>query len=228
MRQGRRGQKPLLILRAPEPVLCSHRWRAVVIDFCPSNPDPCPLSLSVHVCVCVRAAAPCLFPQMLSITLLCVCAFGYVSARSDSGNFLDDKWLTGRWDRFRDVSNMHVSSLLSHVYSSIPHFLPMPRCVFFFSSSSVFGHALLVFPSCPRATRHRLRCAVCYPSSWLLSVMSGHCKRLWADTHTHEHLLDARVALGLQQHWACLYRQVQSAAERPAGSEWSGFRPRAE
>lgn len=130
MRQGRRGQKPLLILRAPEPVLCSHRWRAVVIDFCPSNPDPCPLSLSV--CVCVRAAAPCLFPQMLSITLLCVCAFGYVSARSDSGNFLDDKWLTGRWDRFRDVSNMHVSSLLSHVYSSIPHFLPMPRCVFFF------------------------------------------------------------------------------------------------
>ncbi|XP_008315332.1 testican-3 isoform X1 [Cynoglossus semilaevis] len=39
---------------------------------------------------------------MLSITLLCVCAFGYVSARSDSGNFLDDKWLTGRWDRFRD------------------------------------------------------------------------------------------------------------------------------
>uniref|UniRef100_H3CFK4 SPARC (osteonectin), cwcv and kazal like domains proteoglycan 3 n=1 Tax=Tetraodon nigroviridis TaxID=99883 RepID=H3CFK4_TETNG len=43
---------------------------------------------------------------MLSVALLCVCAvavaFGRVSARSDSGNFLDDKWLTGRWDQFRD------------------------------------------------------------------------------------------------------------------------------
>lgn len=46
------------------------------------------------------------YPQMLSVALLCVCAvaFGRVSARSDSGNFLDDKWLTGRWDKFRDVS----------------------------------------------------------------------------------------------------------------------------
>uniref|UniRef100_A0A3Q3ED78 SPARC (osteonectin), cwcv and kazal like domains proteoglycan 3 n=1 Tax=Kryptolebias marmoratus TaxID=37003 RepID=A0A3Q3ED78_KRYMA len=43
---------------------------------------------------------------MLSVAfLLCVCAvaFGRVSARADSGNFLDDKWLTGRsWDKFRD------------------------------------------------------------------------------------------------------------------------------
>ncbi|XP_032419891.1 testican-3 isoform X1 [Xiphophorus hellerii] len=41
---------------------------------------------------------------MLSVAVLCVCAvaFGHVSARSDSGNFLDDKWLTGRWDKFRD------------------------------------------------------------------------------------------------------------------------------
>ncbi|KAA8594808.1 hypothetical protein FQN60_011943 [Etheostoma spectabile] len=41
---------------------------------------------------------------MLSVALLCVCAvaFGHVSARSDSGNFLDDKWLAGRWDKFRD------------------------------------------------------------------------------------------------------------------------------
>ncbi|TNM86122.1 hypothetical protein fugu_008393 [Takifugu bimaculatus] len=41
---------------------------------------------------------------MLSVALLCVCAvaFGRVSGRSDSGNFLDDKWLTGRWDKFRD------------------------------------------------------------------------------------------------------------------------------
>lgn len=47
-------------------------------------------------------------PQMLSVALLCVCAvaFGHVSARSDSGNFLDDKWLAGRWDKFRDVSNI--------------------------------------------------------------------------------------------------------------------------
>lgn len=47
-------------------------------------------------------------PQMLSVALLCVCAvaFGRVSARSDSGNFLDDKWLTGRWDKFRDVSRI--------------------------------------------------------------------------------------------------------------------------
>ncbi|KAG7225857.1 hypothetical protein INR49_014380, partial [Caranx melampygus] len=39
---------------------------------------------------------------MLSVALLCVCAvaFGHVSARSE--NFLDDKWVPGRWDKFRD------------------------------------------------------------------------------------------------------------------------------
>ncbi|XP_053712998.1 testican-3 [Synchiropus splendidus] len=40
--------------------------------------------------------------KMLCVALLCVCAFGCVSARSDSGNFLDDKWPAGRWDKFRD------------------------------------------------------------------------------------------------------------------------------
>ncbi|XP_034146911.1 testican-3 isoform X2 [Esox lucius] len=41
--------------------------------------------------------------KMLSVAVLCVCAIaGGVSARSDSGNFLDDKWLTARWDKFRD------------------------------------------------------------------------------------------------------------------------------
>ncbi|KAL2098308.1 hypothetical protein ACEWY4_007515 [Coilia grayii] len=45
--------------------------------------------------------------KMLSAVLLCVCAFacGPVSgtaARPDNGNFLDDKWLGGRWDKFRD------------------------------------------------------------------------------------------------------------------------------
>ncbi|KAM6940668.1 testican-3 [Xenentodon cancila] len=41
---------------------------------------------------------------MLSVALLCACtvALGHVSARSDSSNFLDDKWLLGRWDKFRD------------------------------------------------------------------------------------------------------------------------------
>ncbi|XP_030643939.1 testican-3 isoform X1 [Chanos chanos] len=44
---------------------------------------------------------------MLSVALVCVCAVvcGQVSgasARTDNGNFLDDKWLTGRWDKFRD------------------------------------------------------------------------------------------------------------------------------
>ncbi|KAM6971977.1 testican-3 [Aplochiton taeniatus] len=42
--------------------------------------------------------------KMLSVTVLCVSfvAFGQISARSDNGNFLDDKWLAGRWDKFRD------------------------------------------------------------------------------------------------------------------------------
>lgn len=41
---------------------------------------------------------------MLSVAavLLCAIAVGQVSARSDNGNFLDDKWLAGRWDKFRD------------------------------------------------------------------------------------------------------------------------------
>ncbi|XP_045569767.1 testican-3 isoform X3 [Salmo salar] len=41
--------------------------------------------------------------KMLSLAVLCVCAVaGEVSARSTSWNFLDDKWLTARWDKFRD------------------------------------------------------------------------------------------------------------------------------
>ncbi|XP_061742930.1 testican-3 isoform X2 [Nerophis ophidion] len=40
--------------------------------------------------------------KMLCVALLCACAVGRVSARSDGGNFLDDKWLSGRWDQFRD------------------------------------------------------------------------------------------------------------------------------
>ncbi|CAL8273790.1 testican-3 isoform X2 [Gadus morhua] len=41
---------------------------------------------------------------MLSVALLYACAFvfGQVCAKSDNGNFLDDKWLAGRWDKFRD------------------------------------------------------------------------------------------------------------------------------
>lgn len=67
------------------------------------------------------------FPQMLSVVLLCVCAvaFGRVSARSDSGNFLDDKWLTGRWDKFRDVSCIFGWLLLFSSASSLAQpFLP--------------------------------------------------------------------------------------------------------
>lgn len=54
----------------------------------------------------LRVVVVVVYPQMLSVALLCVCAvaYGRVSARSDSGNFLDDKWLTGKWDKFRDVS----------------------------------------------------------------------------------------------------------------------------
>lgn len=45
-----------------------------------------------------------------ALLLVCVCAGVCVcsaalpgaSGRGDSGNFLDDKWLTGRWDKFRD------------------------------------------------------------------------------------------------------------------------------
>ncbi|XP_036372691.1 testican-3 isoform X1 [Megalops cyprinoides] len=45
--------------------------------------------------------------KMLNAALLCVCAVACcqvlpAAARSDGGNFLDDKWLTGRWDKFRD------------------------------------------------------------------------------------------------------------------------------
>ncbi|XP_028660829.1 testican-3 [Erpetoichthys calabaricus] len=44
---------------------------------------------------------------MLSAAVLCVCALACSKAlgavdRSDSGNFLDDKWLSGHWDKFRD------------------------------------------------------------------------------------------------------------------------------
>nr|XP_023655190.1 testican-3 isoform X2 [Paramormyrops kingsleyae] len=44
---------------------------------------------------------------MLNAALLSVCAVVAsqllgVACRSDGGNFLDDKWLTGRWDKFRD------------------------------------------------------------------------------------------------------------------------------
>ncbi|XP_015199814.1 testican-3 isoform X1 [Lepisosteus oculatus] len=44
---------------------------------------------------------------MLSTALLCICAVACsqvvgAAARSDTANFLDDKWLTGRWDKFRD------------------------------------------------------------------------------------------------------------------------------
>ncbi|KAJ8339755.1 hypothetical protein SKAU_G00343880 [Synaphobranchus kaupii] len=45
--------------------------------------------------------------KMLNAALLSVCAVACcqvlpAAARSDGGNFLDDKWLTGRWDKFRD------------------------------------------------------------------------------------------------------------------------------
>lgn len=65
----------------------------------PRSPDP-------MSSVCARVSPLFVCPQMLRVALLCVCAvaLGRASARSDSGNFLDDKWLTGRWDKFRDVS----------------------------------------------------------------------------------------------------------------------------
>ncbi|KAJ8399303.1 hypothetical protein AAFF_G00413410 [Aldrovandia affinis] len=45
--------------------------------------------------------------KMLKAALLSVCAVACcqifpAAARSDGGNFLDDKWLSGRWDQFRD------------------------------------------------------------------------------------------------------------------------------
>lgn len=73
-------------------------WKASVVNA---------ISVSYSVIRCPpRVVVVC--PQMLRVALLCVCAvaFGHVSARSDSGNFLDDKWLAGRWDKFRDVSNI--------------------------------------------------------------------------------------------------------------------------
>ncbi|XP_041119073.1 testican-3-like isoform X1 [Polyodon spathula] len=44
---------------------------------------------------------------MLNTSLLCICAvvcsqFLGAASRSDNGNFLDDKWLIGHWDKFRD------------------------------------------------------------------------------------------------------------------------------
>ncbi|KAK7929650.1 hypothetical protein WMY93_006045 [Mugilogobius chulae] len=52
--------------------------------------------------------------KMLSVALLCLCAvaFGHVSARSDNGNFLDDKWLSERWDKFRDEVELQGSQLV--------------------------------------------------------------------------------------------------------------------
>lgn len=42
--------------------------------------------------------------QMLVLVGVCALLIAGASARNDNGNFLDDKWLTGRWDKFRDVS----------------------------------------------------------------------------------------------------------------------------
>ncbi|XP_059409894.1 testican-3-like isoform X1 [Carassius carassius] len=42
--------------------------------------------------------------QMLVLVSVCALLIAGASARNDNGNFLDDKWLTGRWDKFRDVS----------------------------------------------------------------------------------------------------------------------------
>lgn len=106
---------------------------------CVLQPDPVSSLRAVVVC-----------PQMLSVALLCACAvaLGHVSARSDSGNFLDDKWLTGRWDKFRDVSN--ISGLYRAVISSFPRTLSRfhpPPTTYFPSPqphSLVCDHALLV------------------------------------------------------------------------------------
>lgn len=92
------------------------------------------LSLSVYAVVC---------PQMLSVALLCVCAvaFGHVSARSESGNFLDDKWLTGKWDKFRDVSN--ISGLYyyrpHHPNSTLSHLRPAPAPLFSLPLATLIG-----------------------------------------------------------------------------------------
>uniref|UniRef100_A0A672L3D3 SPARC (osteonectin), cwcv and kazal like domains proteoglycan 3 n=1 Tax=Sinocyclocheilus grahami TaxID=75366 RepID=A0A672L3D3_SINGR len=40
--------------------------------------------------------------QMLVLVGVCALLIAGASARNDNGNFLDDKWLTGRWDKFRD------------------------------------------------------------------------------------------------------------------------------
>ncbi|XP_051982474.1 testican-3-like isoform X2 [Xyrauchen texanus] len=40
--------------------------------------------------------------QMLVLIGVCALLIAGASARNDNGNFLDDKWLTGRWDKFRD------------------------------------------------------------------------------------------------------------------------------
>lgn len=71
---------------------------------------------------------------MLSLAVLCVCAVaGEVSARSTSWNFLDDKWLTARWDKFRDVSYLSLSFLPKLSIS-----LTIPRL-----TSSLYLHPLL-------------------------------------------------------------------------------------
>lgn len=48
--------------------------------------------------------APSISMQMLVLVGVCALLIAGASARNDNGNFLDDKWLTGRWDKFRDVS----------------------------------------------------------------------------------------------------------------------------
>jgi len=57
---------------------------------------------------------------MQMLVLVCVCALliAGASARNDNGNFLDDKWLTGRWDKFRDVSAALLPNSSSFAKSS--------------------------------------------------------------------------------------------------------------
>lgn len=63
--------------------------------------------------------------------LVCVCAAVVTgaAARQDNGNFLDDKWLTARWDKFRDVS----------------------YAFFFLTSPSASGFLTIRLPACARA-----------------------------------------------------------------------------
>ncbi|XP_057187664.1 testican-3 isoform X1 [Triplophysa rosa] len=40
--------------------------------------------------------------QMLVLIAVCALFIAGATGRNENGNFLDDKWLTGRWDQFRD------------------------------------------------------------------------------------------------------------------------------